>query len=112
DSITPVAAFAGRRTQFPLAIDGETISMTVLDGVLRAVAAEQAATRLILEGTDPQLRTLVLALADTLAITVPQHSLWAEALRLADGTAQQKRRRGAPALPPEGMSVHAAFFHI
>ena len=112
EALTPVAAFAGRRTVFPLAIDGETVSMTLLDGVLRAVAAEQPATRLILEGPGPELRTLVLSLAETLAITVPQHSLWAEALRLADGTAQERRRRGAPTLPPDGMSVYAAFAHI
>lgn len=112
EAVTPVAAFAGRRTMLPLAIDGETVSMTLLDGVLRAVAAEQPATRLILEGPGAQLRALVLALAETLAITVPQHSLWAEALRLADGTDHQRRRRGTPALRPEETSVHAAFAHI
>jgi CHAD domain-containing protein len=112
EAITPVAAFAGRRTILPLTIDGETISLTLLDGVLRAVAAEQPATRLILEGPAPELRTLVLALADSLAITVPQHSLWAEALRLADGTEPERRRRGAPTLRPDGLSVDAAFAHI
>jgi len=112
EAITPVAAFADRRTIVPLAIGGATVSMTLLDGVLRAVAAEQSATRLILEGPGPELRSLALSLADTLAITLPQHSLWAEALRLADGTDQERRRRGAPVLPPDGMSVHAAFAHI
>jgi CHAD domain-containing protein len=112
ETIMPVAAFAGRRTVFPVAIDGETISTTLLDGVLRAVAAEQPATRLILEGPGPALRTLVLSLAETLSITIPQQSLWAEALRLADGTAHERRRRGAPTLPPEGQSVHDAFTHI
>jgi triphosphatase len=116
EAITPVAAFAGRRSVFPLTIDGETVSMTLLHGVLRAVAAEQPATRMILEGPGPELRRLVLALAETLTITVPQHSLWAEALQLADGKSQACRRRGAPALPSDGtsggMSVHAAFTHI
>jgi triphosphatase len=112
DAITPVAAFAGRRTVLPLTIDGEAVSMTLLDGVLRAVAAEQPATRLILEGPGPQLRALVLSLAETLEITVPQHSLCAEALRLADGTSGEPRQRGAPALPPEGMSISNAFAHI
>lgn len=112
EAMTPVAAFAGRRTVFPLAVDGETVSMTLLDGVLRAVAAEQPASRVILEGPGPQVRTLVLSLADTLAVTVPPHSLWAEALRLADGTMQEERQRGAPSLPADGLSVHAAFTHI
>lgn len=112
EAITPVAAFSGRRTSIPLAIEGETVSMTVLDGVLRAVAAEQPATRLILAGPGPELHTLVLALAETLAIAIPQYSLWAEALHLADGTPPEIRRRGIPALPSDGMSVHAAFAHI
>jgi triphosphatase len=106
EAITPVAAFTGRRTVMSLIIDGETLSMTLLDGVLRAVAAEQLATRLILEGPGPELRSLVLSLAETLVITVPQHSLWADALQLADGSAQEFRRHGAPVLPP------AAFIHI
>jgi CHAD domain-containing protein len=112
DAVTPVAAFAGRRSVFPLAIDGETVSTTLLDGVLRAVAAVRPATRLILEGPGPQVRTLALALAETLALAVPQHSLWAEAAWLADGTAPKPRRRGPPALAHEEMSVHAAFAHI
>jgi CHAD domain-containing protein len=112
EAITPVAAFSGRRTMFPLVIDGEIISITLVDGVLRAVAAEQPTTRLILEGPGPELRTLVLALAETLAITVPPHSLWAAALQLADGTVQEWQRRGAPDLPQEGISVRTAFLHI
>lgn len=112
EALTPVCAFAGRRTIVPLAINGETMAITVLDGVLRAVAAEQPATRLILQGPGPELRTLVRALAETLAISVPQHSLCAAALELADGASPERRRRGTPALPPDGMSVHAAFVHI
>jgi triphosphatase len=50
DAITPVAAFEGRRTVYPLAVDGEPVTLTMLDGVLRAVAAERPATRLILAG--------------------------------------------------------------
>ncbi len=112
DVTTPVAAFDGRRTVFPLNIDGEPVSMTLLDGVLRAVAAERPATRLILQGPGPSVLTLVLSLAESLTLAVPEHSLAAEALCLADGTAQVPRRRGAPSLPPEGLSVQAAFGHI
>jgi CHAD domain-containing protein len=109
---TPVAAFEGRRTVVPLIIDHEPVSMTTLDGVLRAVAAERPVTRLIVEGPTVPVRTLVLSLAETLSLTVPEQSLAAEALCLADGTAPVPRRRGAPVLPPDGLSVHAAFGHI
>jgi CHAD domain-containing protein len=112
DVTTPVAAFEGRRGVFPLNVDGEPVSMTLLEGVLRAVAAERPVTRLILEGPGPSLRTLVLSLAETLALAVPEQSLAAEALSLADGTAPMPRRRGPPALPREGLSVQAAFNHI
>ena len=112
EATTPVAAFDGRRTVFPLTVNGETITMTILDGVLRAVAAERPVTRLILEGPGPELRTLVLMLAETVALAVPTQSLAAEALRLADGASPIPRRSGAPSLPREGLSVQAAFGHI
>jgi triphosphatase len=112
DLTTPVAAFDGRRTVYPLNIDGEPVSMTLLDGVLRAVAAEKPATRLILEGPGPSVLTLVLSLAETLSLAVPEQSLATEALHLADGSVPMARRRGAPSLPAEGLSVHAAFCHI
>jgi triphosphatase len=112
EATTPVAAFEGRRTVFPIAVDGEPMSITLLEGVLRAVAAERPVTRLILEGPGPRVRSWALSLAEMLSLAVPEQSLAEEALHLADGTAPIPRRRGAPALPPEGLSVHAAFGHI
>ena len=112
EAITPVAAFDGRRTSFSLAVDDEPISMVLLDGLLRAVAAERPATRLILTGPAPQLRTLLSALSQELVLAVPEQSLAAEALQLADGTTAEPRRRGAPTLPSDGLSVHEAFGHI
>jgi len=112
DATTPVAAFDGRRTVFALAIDGEPVSMTLLNGVLRAVTAERPVTRLILEGPGTVVRTLMLSLADALSLAIPEHGLAAEALWLADGTPPMPRRRGAPALARDGLSVHAAFRHI
>jgi triphosphatase len=121
ETLTPVAAFEGRRTVIPLTIDGETLSVTILVGVLRAVAAECQATRLILEGPDAAVRTLMRALAETLALTVPEHSLAEQAHHLADGSQPEPRRSGAPALPPlgspragphDGLSIQGAFAHI
>src|SRR6185295_15575439 len=65
EAITPVVAFDGRRTIIPLNIGGEPVCMTVLDGVLRAVAAELPTMRLILEGPGPSVLTLALSLAET-----------------------------------------------
>ena len=116
EAITPIAAFEGRRTTFPLAIDGALLSMTLLDGVLRAVAAERTVTRLILEGAGSEVRALALALAEALPLSVPERSFATEAVHLADGTTSSPRRRGIPVLPPEGLpgglSVDAAFRHI
>jgi CHAD domain-containing protein len=112
EATTPVAAFEGKRSVFPLTIDDEPISMTLLDGNLRAVAAERPATRLIIGGSCAIVRTLVVSLAETLSIGVPEQSLATEALQLADGIKPRPRRSGAPALPPEGMTVPAAFNHI
>ena len=70
------------------------------------------ATRLVLEGGDAAVRTMALSVAQAFAVSVPSHSLAAEALYLADGTTPAPRRQGAPALPPDGFSVAAAFAHI
>ena len=110
--ITPVAAFEGRRTVFPLTIDGEAVSITLLDGVLRAVAAERPAARLILEGPGPVVRPWLLSLAEALPLSVPEQSLAAEALHLAGGTAPAPRRHGAPALPRMAGRSRPPFNHI
>ena len=109
---TPVAAFEGRRSIFPLTIDGEPVSLTVLDGSLRTVTAEQPASRLILEGSGPAVGALAMPLARALSLALPEQSLATEAQCLADATVAKPRRAGAPALMPEGLSVQAAFNHV
>ena len=75
--------------------------MTLLDGVLRAVAAERPATRLILEGPAPAVRAIwCCRWRKHCTLAVPTHSLAADALRLADGTTpapRRQRRAGAAA---------------
>ena len=112
EATTPVAAFEGRRSIFPLTIDGEPVSMIVLDGSLRTVAAEQPVSRLILEGSAAVVMVLAMSLAETIGLAVPEQSLATEALCLADATSAKPRRSGGPALPPEGLGVEAAFNHI
>ncbi len=112
ETLAPVAAFEGRRTLFPLTVEGDPVSMTLLDGTLRAVAAERPAARLILEGPGAAVRTLMLSLAGIVELSVPPYSLAAEALHLADGVAPVPRRTGAPELPHDGLSIQAAFAHI
>jgi triphosphatase len=111
-ALTPVAAFEGRRTVFPLTIEGETVSLTMLHGTLRAVAAERPAARLILEGPDNAMRILLRALAENLPLSVPTFSLATQAVQLADGTKPKPRRLGSPALPHDGDTVTIAFAHI
>ena len=112
EALTPVAAFEGKRTIFPLTVDGEPVTLTLLSGTVRAVAAEKPATRLVLEGPGAAARTFLLALAKDVTLSVPEHALAEEASSLADGTAPPARRSGAPELPHEGLSTHAAFAHI
>jgi triphosphatase len=142
DALIPVAAFEGRRTVIPLIIvplagpppagappngahfadpplagTDEPFTLTILDGTLRAVAAERPVTRLLLEGPCAAVRSFASALAEALqssagTLSVPEHSLAAEALSLADSVPPPPRRRGAPELPRDCQSVTAAFAHI
>jgi len=112
DMLTPVAAFAGRQITSLVTIDTEPVTISVLDGVLRAVAAEQPATRLVLNGPYQQVLSLLLALSEAMPISIPPRSLAAEALNLVDGSPHVARRRGAPALPADGLTVQGAFAHI
>lgn len=115
-AMSAAAAFEGRRIVYPLTIDGSPMTATLLTGVLRTVAAERPAGRLILDGPDAAVRSLLSGLADTLPLTVPTHSLAVEALHLARGTEPPPRRTGAPAVAPDmvpgGLTVESAFAHI
>ena len=104
DTLAAMACFEGRRTVFSLAQDGAAVTMTLLDGVLRMGAAEHPATRLILNGPRGAVRSLALALAAALTVSIPVESLAMEARRLGDGTPPVPRRSGPPVLPPRAAS--------
>ena len=98
DPMAPMAAFDGRRTQAALVIDGGTVELTLLDGVLRTVAAEKPAARLTLDGPDAAVGALALALCEPSGLSPPEHGLATQAVCLADGSVPSPRRLGAPAL--------------
>lgn len=112
DGLIEVGRFEGRRTVFSLTVGGAAVSMTVLNGMLRAGMAETPATRLTLSGPAAAVRSLALTLAGTVPLSVPAHSLAAEARWLADGTPPAPRRSGAPVLSDALPSAQTAFAHV
>ncbi len=104
DLLVPVATFEGRAVSSSLAADVGPVTMTVLNGVVRAVAAEHRISRVRFEGPAPALRNLTLALADEFRLAVPRTTIAAEALAIATGVPPVPRQEGAPELPT-GVSV-------
>jgi CHAD domain-containing protein len=108
EPLLPVAAFDGRARTFPLAGADGPMTLTLLQGHVRAVAGEHRACRVTLHGPDAAVLELASGLAGDVRLTVPRASLAAEALAVTRGTAPPPRREGAPELPA-GLSVAAAF---
>jgi CHAD domain-containing protein len=105
--LVALAAAEGHRRTLSLAHDGVTLA--VLDGKLRTVAAEQPFARLLLAGPP----AAVFAAAQALAAAHPLLPAWplAETARaLALGQAARPLRRGAPALAA-AMSVEDGLVH-
>jgi CHAD domain-containing protein len=111
DPLLPVAAFEGRALTMTLATDQGPVTLTLLNGTVRAVAAEHRASRLFLEGEELAVGTVALMLGDAVRAEVPGASLAAEALAVARGRSPPPRHHGAPELPA-GLSVAAAFAHV
>jgi CHAD domain-containing protein len=114
EGLMPLAAFEGTRRSLrldPPERPGEAIDIVLLDGVLRTVAAEQPACLCRLSGPPAPVQALALALADSLALRVPRHSLAARGRALARGEAPPPRRLGAPGVAP-GATVGEALAGI
>ena len=109
--LLPVAAFEGRARGLALACEAGPVALTLLDGVIRAVAGEHRACRVTLEGPEPAVLALASSLAGEIRLAVPTCCLAAEAMSVTRGVAPQPRHEGAPELPA-GLSVPAAFAHI
>ena len=112
EGLSEVGRFEGRRTVFSLAVNGAAVSMTVLQGMIRAGTAEAPAARLTLNGPAAAVRALALTLAGTMRLSVPAQGLAVEARWLADGTPPPPRRSGAPLVSDALPSAQAAFAHV
>jgi CHAD domain-containing protein len=111
DPLVPVAALEARAANVSFTTEQGPVSMTLLKGTLRAVAAEHRFSRVRLEGVVDAVESLASALVGEVRLAVPRASLAAEAFAVASGTPSPARRLGAPELP-EGLSVAEAFAHV
>lgn len=93
ESLVPIAAFSGRRSQLAL---GE-VEATLLAGKLRAVAAEMPVARLTLQGPASLVLARAVALADLHPLP-PAASLPEAGRALSRGEPPRPRRRGPPVL--------------
>ena len=110
DNLVPVAALRGRRLDFTVRSDAppgasaepDTLRVTVLDGRLRGITAEQATSRVVLTGDAARLQSMAMELAGSMRLTVPRAGLAASAIALARGGEVAARHQGPPAIQPGG----------
>jgi triphosphatase len=108
EALTPLAAFSGKRRSQRLLIGDAVVLLSLIEGQLRAVAAERDVARLILSGPGTAVLDLARRLTTALPLLPPSQSLGAEALSLATGQTPEPRRRGAPDTS-EAISAEACF---
>lgn len=117
DDLAPVAALRGRRLDFTVRPDAaleapdqpspghrepDTMRITVLDGMLRGITAEQATSRVVLTGDAARLQVVALELASSMRLSVPRAGLAASAIAVARGGEAAARHLGPPAIQPGG----------
>ena len=94
--LVPLAAFAGRRLAVRLTLPDGEVTAEILQGRLRAVAAEQPAARLALSGPVAAVLAAAHRLAGQAPLLPPVAALAEEARALATGTAPRPARLGPP----------------
>jgi CHAD domain-containing protein len=109
--VRAVASCEGSLRSLVLQADESTVSVAVLDAVLRTVTRHVPVGRVWLDGEDAACAALALALAEQIGLAVPTASLAGEALAAVMADTAKPRRFGAPALPPEAEPAEA-FAHI
>lgn len=107
--LLPIAAFTGQRRRYSVPSDAESVTVTILSGVLRGVATEQRVCRVLIEGPDAELHALMAQMVAGARISVPRAGLGAEAVAVARGQDVTPRYLGAPAvLPGQPLSENIA----
>jgi triphosphatase len=106
----PIAAFAGRQRLIAIPDDENGVALTLVEGALRSVQAEQPNCRLVLAGPQGPVAALAEQLAGEFRLAVPRAGLAAEALALTRGSLPEPPL-GAPEVPA-GATVADAFAHI
>jgi triphosphatase len=94
--LMPLAVLNGKRRSQSLLIGDAVVVLHLIQGHLRAVAAERDVARVVLTGPAPAVLDLAHRLSSALPLLPPCQSLGAEALSLATGQVPQPRRHGAP----------------
>jgi triphosphatase len=106
-ALAPVAAFAGTTRSVTLLLEGAHARLDILQGTLRAVAADQPVCRLILAGPPTACAALAGQLAAQMTLVVPRAGLPGDAMARATGTTCPPRQLGAPEIP-HGIAVSDA----
>lgn len=96
EALIPLAAFIGKKRSQRLLVGDGAITLHLIEGQLRAVAAEREVARVFLSGPAPAVLDLARRLAAALPLLPPDQSLGTEALSLASGHPLAPRRHGAP----------------
>jgi triphosphatase len=109
--LVPVAAFEGRSTSLTLVSEQAPVALTLMRGVVRAVAGEHLVCRVRLDGPASAVQALAMALTGELRLALPRTSLAGEAIAVAMGVPASPRREGAAELPA-GLSMAAAFSYV
>jgi triphosphatase len=107
-TLMALAAFSGKRRSQRLLIGDAEVMLNLIQGHLRAVAAEREVARMVLTGPAPAVLDLARRLAAALPLLPPSQSLGAEAISLATGQVPPPRRHGAPDTS-EAASAEACF---
>ena len=110
--LAPLAAFEGRRTASVHRFGDTSVTLTVIKGILRTVAADRPVGRIQLNGDPDAVRSAALLIADAIKASIPLSSLAAEGIALATGRPAEPRHRGAAVLPVGMTSVPEALSHI
>jgi CHAD domain-containing protein len=109
--LTPIAAFNGRLREFPLLESGSPARLSVLEGVLRGVAQDRPACRVLLSGDAAAMAALAHELADHASLRIPRAGLAAQAIAVARGQPPAPHHLGAPAVPT-GLTVDEALTYV